>query len=250
MKKALIKYHHGLGDIIQLTPHLRYLYNHGFVTDIIGMSQNRKSHMLDECPYVDKMIDIPNTWKSPLGFHNQLRKDIEYFKSISGAYDWIGMANHVGIGSINKIDFTSKELGLNIVDRRVEVFIPEIEEEFVINYVRDKYPYGYIHVHTFIEEHKYHDWDATSWIKENLPDLPIVDTGYKGNYFMWREDINASFVLMREATHRVLSSSVMVHACDAMGVEIDVVNYGRSDRKIWLDDMSKIRNIREGGNFL
>lgn len=249
-KKALIKYHHGMGDVIQLMPHLRYLYNEGYITDIMGMLQNRLSHLLDDCPYTGNLIDIPNTWKSPLGFHKQLEKDINFFNEIKGDYDWSGMSNHVGIGQINKIDFTSKELGLVILDKYVEVFISPESEARTLEYINKTYPNGYIFVHTLIEEHTYHDWDASSWIKENLPDLPIVDTGYKGNYYRWKEDINETFVLAREATHRILSSSVMVHACDAMGVEMDVVNYGKPDRKVWLPDMSKVKRIREAGEFI
>lgn len=250
MKKALIKYHHGLGDVIQLTPHLRHLYSKGYITDIMGMAQNRTSHLLDACPYVGKLIDIPNTWKSPLGFHTQLQLDITKFNDLKKNYDWSGMSNHIGIGQTNKMDFTSQELGLNVKDKRVEVFIPAKAEQFVLEYIKNKYPNGYIFVHTFIEEHTYHDWNAFGWIREHLPDFPIVDTGYKGNYFMWHQDINATFVLMREALHRVLSSSVMVHVCDAMNVKIDVVNYGRADRKIWLPDMNKAIHIRENRVWL
>ena len=250
MKKALIKYHHGLGDIIQLTPHLRHLYNQGYITDIMGMSQNKASHLLDECKYTDKLIDIPNTWKSPIGFNRQLEEDMKKFNKLKVNYDWSGAANHVGIGQTNKMDFTSTELNLNITDKMVEVFISELAEERVLKYINKTYPNGYIFVHTFIEEHTYHNWDATAWIKDNLPNLPIVDTGYNGNYYKWRPDINEAFVLAREATHRVMSSSVMVHACDAMNIGIDVVNYGRADRKVWLPDMSKVLKIRENGEFL
>lgn len=250
MKKALIKYHHGLGDILQLMPHLRHLYNEGYITDIMGMAQNRTSHLLDACPYTDKLIDIPNTWKSPLGFHRQLEKDIKLFNQLKADYDWSGMSNHVGIGQINKIDFTSQELGLEITDKTVEVFISPEAEARSLDYINKTYPDGYIFVHTMIEEHTYHDWNATEWIKSSLPDLPIVDTGYEGNYYKWTDNINDTFVLARESTHRVLSSSVMVHSCDALNVEIDVVNYGRSDRKVWLPDMSKVKRIRENGTFI
>jgi hypothetical protein len=249
-RKALIKYHHGLGDVIQLTPHLRFLYDVGYVTDIMGMAQNRTSHLLDACPYVDKFIDIPNTWKSPLGFQRQLLIDMEKFENLSKGYGWSGYANHIDIGNKNKIDFTSMELGLEIIDKTVEVFItPEIEEE-ALKFINNNFPNGYIFVHTMIEEHTYHNWDASEWILENLPNLPIVNTGYGGNFFMCHPNINFSFVLAREAKHRVMSSSVMVHACDAMGTTIDLVNYGRADRKVWLADMSRVLNIRECGKFI
>jgi len=250
MKKALILYWHGLGDIILLTPHLRYLYNEGYIVDLMCMPQTRKSHLLDDCPYVNKLIDVPNVWKSPLGFDGQVRKNVEYFEHLRKHYDWSGKSCHIGIGGTNKIDFTSMELGLDIPDRKLEVFIPNDVEEYVLDYINTKYKNGYIFIHTYIYEHQYHDWDASDWIKTNLPNLPIIDTGYKGEYYLWHENINATFVLLREARHRVLSSSVMVHACDAMNAPIDIVNYGRPDRKVWPDNENLIQHIREKGKFI
>jgi len=63
-------------------------------------------------------------------------------------------------------------------------------------------------------------------------------------------DINSAFILAREATHRVLSSGVFVHACEAMGCTMDVVNYGRADRKVWPLDQSKVLHIRESGEWI
>ena len=252
MKRALIKYHHGLGDVIQLTPHLRHLYEDGYVTDIMGMAQNRTSHLLDECPYISDYFDIPNTWKSPLGFQAQLHTDIALFLKLSINYDWSGMANHIGINHTNKINFTSNELKIGLFnnDKTVEVFIPKKSEKKVSDYIEKFYPNGYVFVHTQIEEHTYHNWDAIPWIRDHLSDLPIIDSGYGGEYYKWTDNINDVFVLAREATHRVLSSSVMVHACDAMDVGIDVVNYGRPDRKIWLQNMGKVNMVRENGIWI
>ena len=63
------------------------------------------------------------------------------------------------------------------------------------------------------------------------------------------EDINFSFILAREAKHRVLSSSVFVHACDAMNVDVEVVNYGKVDRKVWPKNKI-VRKIREEGKWI
>ena len=245
MKRALILYPHGLGDIIQLTPHLRHLYGEGYITDLMCMSQTASSKLLDNCPYTDKLIDVPNNWKSPLGFDDQIRETMGLFEQLRKQYDWSGVSNHVGIGSHNKIDFTSKELGLTIKDKHLEVFISDAVEKYTLKYVKKTYPKGYIFVHTFIEEHAYHNWDAKEWIKDTFPNLPVVDTGYGGVHYKWADNINATFVLMREASHRVLSSSVMVHACEAMGVTMDVVNYGRPDRKVWPACQELVLRIRE-----
>jgi len=250
MKKALILYWHGLGDIIQLTPHLRHLYNQGYVTDLMCMEQTAKSKLLDDCPYTDELISVPNTWTSPLGFNRQAQVTIERFNGLKTGYDWSGMANHIGIGGHNKMDFTAKELGLGITDKILEVFISQEVEQGTLEFINNEYPDGYIFVNTFVEEHTYHDWDASGWIKANLPPLQVIDVGYKGAYYMWTDDINDSFVLLREATHRVLSSSVMVHACEAMNVKMDVINYGRPDRKVWSANQDLVLRIRENGVWI
>ena len=55
---------------------------------------------------------------------------------------------------------------------------------------------------------------------------------------------------MKLATHRVLSSSVFVHAADAMGCTIDIINYGRPDKKVWPLDQSRVLHIRENGKLI
>ena len=71
-----------------------------------------------------------------------------------------------------------------------------------------------------------------------------------GNGYRIHRDINFSFVLAREAKHRILSSSVFVHACDAMNSVMDIVNYGRPDRKVWPLEQDKVQCIREANKIL
>ena len=250
MKKALILYWHGLGDILQLTPHLRFLYNQGFVTDLICMKQTHTSNLLEDCPYVDKFIDVTNVWKSPIGFNRQVDKNVRLFNDLKNDYRWSGKSTHIGIEQSNKINFTSMELGLIIEDKTLEVFISEDVYNEAEEYVKSNFPNGFIYVHTQIEEHTYHNWDPYKWIKNNLSQLPVVDTGIGMSHYKLHNNINFTFALISMAKYKVLSSSVMVHAADALGVTIDIINYGRADRKVWLDDLSKVKNIRENGIIL
>lgn len=250
MKKALILYWHGLGDIIQLTPHLRHLYERGYVTDLLCMEQTEKSKLLDACPYTDKLFSVPNVWKSPIGFNAQVAANVNYFNSLKDEYNWSGKSNHIGIAQSNKVNFTSKELGIVLENKKQEVFISNELLDDAYRYVEFNYPKGFIYVHTQIEEHTYHNWNPYTWIKNNLPDLPVVDTGVGMPYYKYHDNINFTFALIKLAKYRVLSSSVMVHAADALGVTIDVINYGRADRKVWLEDMSKVINIRENNQWL
>lgn len=244
MKKALIMYWHGLGDVIQLTPHMRYLYNKGYIIDLMCREEVETSHLLDTCPYINKLIFVENPWQSKIGFDPQKQININMFNAIKQKYDWSAHSVHDGIGANFKIDYTSKQLGLPIENKKLEVFItPEIEQK-ALEYIKNNYPDGYIFTHTLIENHPIHTWNPLQWIKDNLPKFNIV-TNKK-----FDEDINFSFVIAREARHRILSSSVLVHACDAMQCIIDVINYGRSDRKVWLIDQNRVLHIKEEKRWL
>jgi len=244
MKRALILYWHGLGDVIMLTPHLRHLHDEGYMTDLMCRPEVRTSKLLDDCPYVDNLIDVPNPWQSKLGFAPQAKLNIERFQSMRKGYDWAGASPHrlhKTVKGIHKIDMTSQELGLNIKDKRLEVFIPPETDKPIGN--------SYIFVHRLCEWHPYHNWDPYQWIKENLPPLDIVYTDDGGKPKMY-DNINKAFELARCARHRIIASSVFVPACDAMGCTIDAINYGRADCKTWPLVQSKVLHIREAGEWI
>ena len=254
MKKALILYWHGLGDIIMLTPHLRYLYQEGYKTDLMCRIQAVESHLLDNCPYIDKLIEAKNPWELVSGklrsrreFRKQTNINIAQFEKLRKNYDWSGVAPHQEpFLQDHKIGITSSELSLEIEDKKLEVFIPKRAEQEARKYIDG----DFIFVHTMPKPHMYHAWDATQWIRENLPPLKMINTGWGADEFMAFDDINIAFILAREAKYRILSSSVFVHACEAMGCVIDVINYGSLDRKVWPLDQSKVLHIRETGKWI
>lgn len=243
MKKALILYWHGLGDVIMLTPHLRYLYNEGYKVDLMCRSAVRESHLLDRCPYVDKLIEVENPWRAKCGYGVQALANVGKFNTLAEKYQWIGASIHSvrDYTNYHKIDMTSAELRLEIKDKKTEVFISEEAEQEALDYGDNEF----IFCHTTVENHPYNSWDAVQWVEKNLPTLRIVDR--VSPIF---DDINAEFALARLAKHRVLSDSVFAHACNAMGVVVDVINYGRSDRKVWPLDQSKVLHIREEGKWI
>ena len=254
MKKALILYSHGLGDIIMLTPHLRYLYQKGYKTDLMCRIQTAESRLLDNCPYVDKLIEVENPWRpvggnlrSKAGFRKQTNINIVQFEKLRKNYDWSGVSLHKRpFLQGHKIDITSYELELEIEDKKLEIFIPETAKKEAKKYTDG----DFIFVHTMPEPNICHAWDASQWIEENLPPLKRINTGWGGKYFMAFDDINTAFILVREAKYRVLSSSVFVHACDAMGCTINAINYGRPDRKVWPLNQSKVLHIQEAGKWI
>lgn len=253
MKRALLMYHHGLGDVIQLTPHLRHLHEKGFIVDLMCRKEVGTSHLLDECPYVGKLITIHNPWRSSLKFEHQIEINDAFFSEVSkkDKYDWAGSSNHFETLDC-KIDMTSKDLNLSIDDKKLEVFIPEKADNDADDYTDRYLVRDFIFVHTHIKFHEWHTWEPWQWIQENLPDeLPVFDTYdiRKNRSRIW-EDINTCFALMKRAKHIVLSSSVFVHAADAMGLTIDVINYGRKDRKVWPLDQGRVLAVREEGKWI
>lgn len=258
MKRALILFWHGLGDIILLTAHLRNLYKKDYKADLMCLPETRTSHMLDDCPYIGKLIDVDNPWRkdnrqaeglrSRVEFDRYAARNIERFNELKDGYDISGVSPHkmANYKGFHKMDVTSAELGIPLTDKRTEVFIPESAEREALEYIDG----DYIFVHTTPEFHAYHNWDATEWMEENLPRLKVINTGYGAEHFMAFDDINTAFVLAREAKHRVLSSSVFVYACVAMRCGIDALNYGRADRHMWPMDMSKILRLREMGKWI
>jgi len=185
-----------------------------------------------------------------VGFDCQKKINVVKFKQLSKRYNLSVCCLHESIIQGCKIATNWSECGLTVNNNQLEVFIPPDTEARAMELIAYRYPDGYIHRHTQIEFHTTHNWDCTDWIKKNLPDLPIIDTGLGGDYYCIDPDINFSFVLAREAKHRVLSSSVFVHACEAMGVKMDVINYGRPDRKVWPKNQSLVVKIREAERWI
>lgn len=246
MKKALILYWHGLGDVILLTPHLRHLYNKGYKTDLMCRAAVRESKLLDACPYVDKLITVENPWRSKLGFKRQAELNLELFHKLKKDYDWAGASPHKRpFAKHHKIDTSSFELGIDLKDKKLEVFIPPSAEEEATRFVGG----DYIFVHRLSEYHKDHTWNPNEWIEANLPPMKMVysDAGGKITRF---DDINTMFAIARNAKHQVLISSVFASACDAMGCIVDAINYGVPDRKLWSLDQHRILHIREKGAWI
>jgi len=213
MKRALFLYWHGLGDVIMLSPLLRELYNRGYKTDLICRKSVETSSLLESCPYTDKLIIVENPWRSKIGFAKQANANVNLLKEMSPDYDWSGGAIHSGRFG-DKIKRNFQEGKLSTKDYRLEVFIPDDIRKEVGRYVQERYPQGFIFNHTMIEFHTNHDWNSRKWIKENLPNLPVVDTGTQGDYYMKWQDIRYTFALLKNAKHRVLSSSASVFMGD------------------------------------
>jgi hypothetical protein len=249
MKRCLIMYHHGLGDVIMLTPTLRQLHNEGYEIDLMCREAVGKSKLLENCQYVDELITIENPWRAPLPFKEQLNENVKRFDQLKKKYDRsCAILTHVK--DKNKIEYNAECLGVELETKNPEVFISNENRSQAKNWLKKNKMRKYVFQHTQIEFHECHNWNAVNWIRFKFPDCDIFDSGFDGKHYRIFDDINVTFEIARKADHRVLSSSVMVHACDAMNCNIDIINYGRPDRKVWPLDQEKVLRIRENGRYI
>jgi len=254
-KSILIMYWHGLGDLLCLTPQLRYLHGNRWAIDLLVRPQVLSSHLLDACPYTRKVLPLPFIEGGPAegGASGKEKKDAcnEMYDSLSPRYKKAAKIvslhdsfRHRG-GKINRNSralFYDRAARTGLLklsppsDYELEVFISDRAEEAAKEYIAKNYPDGFIFKHTTPAYHPAHNWDPSPWISKNLPNLPVFEADFSPS-----EDINFAFVMAREATHRVLSSSVFVHACDAMNVVMDVVHYGKPNPHGLPLDANKIK---------
>ncbi len=211
-----------------LTPVLRELFLREYQVDLMCRKPVKDSGLLDNCPYIGKLITIENPWWSKKGKGAQLRENLSLFNELKAHYDWSGEIQSHG-KSGHRVNKSFTLMGLDVPNNlQLEVFIPQEIEREALNYINKNYPDGYIFNHTRSKLHSYNSWDSSEWIANNLPDLPIVDTSDEsGKHNMINPNINFSFVLAREANHRVLCCSVFTHACDAMNCIVDVASWGK-----------------------
>ena len=249
MKKALVCMADGLGDWVQYgTPHLRYLYNNGYKCDIMCREEISTSHLLDDCPYIDELIHIPNPWKFKKP-EKTVKQNFQKFNKLRKEYDVAYNRPFCQIQTYHKLDMTSKFFGIKELEgeeRYPEVFIPEECEEEAEEYVKDVFDdEPFMFVHTEVKDHPAHTWpESYEWIKDNFEPMNIHDTRFQ----KW-ENINTSFAVMKRASRIILSSSVFLCAADAMNLYVDAANYGYADRKASCLRI-KPRRIREMGYWI
>jgi hypothetical protein len=248
MKKGLLLFWHGIGDLLCLTPTLRELHRNGFHCDILVRQFVVDSKIFDVCPYANLLpLSIVNS-PSGGGEVGKRAKNtaVAEFAAIKEQYQgsviFSGTPERIQASkSALFYDTAMRAFGLPMTANYepLEVFISASAENEAKESIAKHFPNGYIFQHTEPDRHPAHVWNPASWMRQNLPALPV----FKANETFW-EDINTTFVMAREANHRVLSSSVMVHACDAMNATMDIVNYGRPNPQGWPDDMRKIKLMR------
>lgn len=233
-KKLLINYHHGLGDIIALTPQLRYFYENGYLVDLMARPETKTTHMLDKCPYVDKIIEIENPWRGEDGlrskneFDRVLNSNIKKMKSMEG-YDLKLNVDHTNIKQdIPKVLYNTYQCGiLGPMSFDKEVFIPKKVENRVKKEIKKRFPNGYAFVHLDVPNHQEHSMELTDDFKKDLG-MPIFDTSKE----KLDNDINYTFAYLKYAKVVILSSSVMAQAAEALGKKINILNFGRIDLKV------------------
>ncbi len=249
MKNALVMNHSGLGDILMMVPCLRELYNQGYMTTLMCRKEVETSHLLDDCPYVDELVEVANPWQSP-DFDQQILFNRGTFTALSSEFDWRGKTEQIDMPwGAHKIDEMARELGITLTDRHPEVFIGKEIRDEAEAWISSNLSEDFLFCHTNIENHPIHNWDqAESWAYDNLSFSSLYKP-FEGGVPK-HENINFSFAIMERALSVVLCSSVFVHALDGMGLWCDCLNFGVADRKVLPVNLDKIVRIRENGEFL
>jgi hypothetical protein len=248
-KRALICFPHGIGDVIQATPAMRTLYEQGYLLDMMVRPSVINSHLLDDCPYIGKLMKVrtdttENGWKE---YH------IPMFNSIKRSYD-LAITCKLLSAYKHRQHQIARELGVEPDDFNLDVWINQASvleaQEFLKQQLNGK---PFIHVHTKTEAHRKYYWDSMSYVQQayfdDVPDMPIIDTGHEGNAHKLFENINTTFMIMRYATHRVLSISVMAAAADALQLPIDILNCVDKDHHCLPLNRKLIKKCRIGGKI-
>ena len=152
--KILIKYSHGLGDVIALTPQLRYFHQQGHTVDLLVRGEVVGSCLLNNCPYVRHINVIRNPWEAE-DYEKVEAGNVALLETIS-TYDRRINVDHKDIPEdILKSKFNSIQCGITEdIDMKKEVFISDanmrhvIEEVWMGNHIM---PYNF--VHTLIVNH-------------------------------------------------------------------------------------------------
>ena len=252
-KQCLIWHSGGIGDAIMLTPILRTLAE-DYDVDVLACSDIVESGLFAACPYIRTQIPAPIK-------PDRKHSGEEVFSELRGKYDKahhtaLHQYIHQGIAPEFKKsqDYQGfrggKQRGYEVRcgvggqdNGEPEVFIDTDSELVGEAYAMDQYPRGFIFVHTSPPKHPGHNWDAEPWIRQNLPKLPIFRPLENGSP-RW-PNINACFKMLEKASCVVLSSSVFAHACDALKVQMDVVNYSLPAPWLWPKNPELIRFIRQ-----
>jgi len=227
MKKALILMPNGLGDVIMATPCLRQLWFAGYIVDMIVRTHVIRSHLLDNCPYIENLYSTKASGKP--GAYK--RHHMPLFNSLKSQYDWTGIiylnSKKAANADIRKsrVKLIAQELKLQPNSWNLEVFISEDAKMVARRFLDSLGINEFVFVHTTIPTHPRSTWKgSTAFVKKVFPNLPIFDT----RNMQW-DDINITFALMAMAKRRVISNSVMIHACDALDCTMDAVNYESLD---------------------
>lgn len=259
VKKCLLLFWDGIGDLINLTPVLRELNHNGYHTDILVRQHLYDSGVFEACPYADLIpLDIASiaaggprgakakkialaeleARKADYDKHWRIRGQAPPERGALMAMWYKQVVKELSLTPTIKISPTA-------VYGPPEVWIPEWCEQVAAEFVEKKYPDGFIFKRSFARSHGFHRFrGAEEWIANELPALPVFDQdAYHGMHGFW-PNINILFAIAKKAQHRVLYSSVMVHACEAMGATMDIVNYGMEARKFWPEDPNRIKVIR------
>jgi hypothetical protein len=244
-KRALICFPHGIGDIIQATSAMKALYDEDYVLDMMVRPSVIDSHLLDDCPYIGKLIKV-RTDTTEQGWEIYHKP---HFSKIKSEYDRAILCSLLVAYKHRQVRI-AEEFGVNPPSYKPDVWINQQSILEAQKFIHENVPDGrFIHVHTKTEVHKKYWWESFAYVRKKYPDIPILDSGYAGNLHKRFANINTTFAIMRLAAHRVLSISVMAAAAEALDLPIDLLNCVHKDHACLPMNRGIIKQYRIAGKI-
>jgi len=228
----LLLFWHGLGDVIMATPAFHELVTR-YPDCRFGIAVKKlvfDSEILSNCPYFDKIYEIPSVWESKnyqQGLKNCLLKGKKIQKE-NGYEQLICIEQRPGWRyGIHKIHRTANELGLGpLKTTQTEVYIShhdycEASQWLKENDFQENH-YIFLHRKTGYPL-KDMPGEAAEKIIRQLPALPVIEVGK--TYSINNRSISFSFALVEKARYIIVVDSVFMHAADALGKDITMAYF-------------------------
>ena len=141
-KRALICLPAGIGEVIMSTPAMRTFYEQGYILHMMVRGSVITSHLLDDCPYVEQLIQTKTDCTKAAWETVHLPK----IRSIEAHYDRVEISQLEGPQKARPIQI-ALELGVKPENYNLEVWINDEAKAEAEAFVAQRIPQGLSLIH-------------------------------------------------------------------------------------------------------
>ena len=229
MKKVLIVFWHGLGDNISVTPALRkYKQITGNYIGWAMLKRFKPAHLMDKCPYIDKIHWISDAWNDFSGYKEgikEIQKEAETIAEEHG-YDEVKMIPFNGNG-VHRIFRGARDIGVTLEPNEVHTEWWYEPSEMIPFYQKINLPKKFVFFHG-IAGAPSKSWPreiAIKRIEKDFPGMPIISPDFTWDYKQF--PIAFAVDVMKRATHRYIVDSSLYYIAHALDIPMDLVYFKR-----------------------